>query len=98
MTCRNILREITQSRLISETAFSMQHCFGFGSFWIVLETHSWRIKVPFMFQDSCSYRNDFAVIGLSDHSCRLPHLIPLLDSFVNIFREGFSVDEFAMPC
>lgn len=38
--------ETTLSRFISEAAFS---CFGFGSSWFGLETHSWRVKVPFMF-------------------------------------------------
>ncbi len=30
--------------------------------------------MPFMFWVSCSYRNDFAFIGLSDHSCGFPNL------------------------
>lgn len=29
---------------------------------------------PFMFLLTCSYRNDFPLIGLSDHSWRFPHL------------------------
>lgn len=39
-----------------------------------LETDSLRVKLPFTLSICSSYRNDFAFIGLSHHSCRLPHL------------------------
>lgn len=76
MTCRNVLKQPHVKNVVndSERVYQRARCFGFGSSWTVPETHSGRLKVPFMFWVSRSYRNDFAFVGLSDHSCRFPNL------------------------